>query len=221
MPTLDQLEPPDPHLDLPEEDWRKIETALGLKKTDLWFRNKLANHVLLYVKWPEPQLDRVRPSHLRKSIKKILKDARQLLDDLVFADDEKDQDDPQEWGRAVVVYHLLSPHDTGTLVSSLEGTIKTLEGALASLPPDKGGRRRDALYGLVHVLALDYLEATRKPPMVTFDPRGNQYRSPFLDFVEAVLKVFAPELIKSNQALGKATQRALKDWRTRMGMDKT
>ncbi|MCH7935700.1 MAG: hypothetical protein IH994_01245 [Proteobacteria bacterium] len=221
MPTLDQLEPPDPHLDLPEEDWRKIETALGLKKPDPWFRNKLANHVLLYVKWPEPQLDRVRPSHLRKSIKKILKDAESLRTYLVFENDEEEQDDPQEWARAVVVYRLLSLHDTGTLVSSLEGTIKTMEGALASLPPDKGGRRHDALYGLVHVLALDYLEATGKPPTVTFDPRGNQYRSPFLDFVEAVLKVFAPQLIKGNLALGKATQRALKDWRTRMGMDKT
>ena len=149
MPTLDQLEPPDPHLDLPEEDWRRIETALGLEKPDPWFRNMLANHVLLYIDWPEPQLDRVRPSHLRKSITKLLKDAKRLRADLVFEDDEEDQDDPQEWARAVVAYRLLNPRDTQSLVSSLEGTIKTLEGALDSLPPDKGGRPRHAtLYGL-------------------------------------------------------------------------
>ncbi len=221
--TLDKLGPPEPAIKLPEKDWRRIEATLGIEKPNPGIRCGVANNILLYLA-PEPQLARVRPSQLRKSINKILKDARQLRADLVFEDDEEDQDDLQEWARAKIVFTCIRPRDREPLLSSLDQVIKTLEGDLASMPPNKGGRPRDAtLYGLTHSLALAYCEATGEIPTVTYDAYKDQepYRGRFLEFVQAVLTVFGPSLDKGNQALGKAVQRVLKDWRTQMVMDKS
>ena len=226
MTTLDELtrSPPEPSIKLPEKDWRRIEATLGIEKPDPGFRRRVANCVNLYLPPPAPQLDRVRPGHLRKSITKILKDARQLRADLVFEDDEEDQEDLQEWARAKVAFTFIHYRDRKTLLSTLDQVINTLEGNLASLPPARGGRPRDAtLYGLTHSLALAYHEATGEFPTVTYDPYAVQepYRSRFLDFVQAVLTVFGPSFDKGNQALGKAAQRVLKDWGPRKAMDKS
>lgn len=226
MTTLDELtrSPPEPSIKLPEKDWRHIEATLGIEKPDPGFRRRVANCVNLYLLSPAPQLDRVRPGHLRKSITKILKDARQLRADLVFEDDGEDQEDLQEWARAKIVFTRMRPRDRETLLSSLDQVIKTLEGDLASMPPNRGGRPRDAtLYGLTHSLALAYRDTTGKFPTVTYDhyKPHEPYRGRFLEFVQAVLTVFGPNLDKGNQALGKAVQRVLKDWRTQMVMDKS
>ena len=219
MTTLDELtrSPPEPSIKLPEKDWRRIEATLGIEKPDPGFRRRVANRVNLYLPSPAPQLDRVRPGHLRKSITKILKDARQLRADLVFEDEEEDQEDLQEWARAVVVF-TITLRVRKTLQSSLEETIKTLESHLASLPPDKGGRSRNpALFGLIWTLADIYRDAKRKKPTVSHNPGKvdipyEPYGGPFYEFVRAFLRTFAPDFDEGNQALGKSIQRTLKHW---------
>ncbi len=223
--TLDKLGrfPPEPAITLPEKDWRRIEATLGIEKPNPGIRCGVANNILLYLAWPEPQLARVRPRHLRKSINKILKDARQLRADLVFEDDEEDQDDLQEWAR-VLVNNSIGYRDHETLLASLEQVVKTLEGIMASLPSSRGGRPRNVtLYGLTHHLADEYFHATGEIPTMTHDPFQDDepYRGQFFDFVRTVLEVFAPQYDSGNLALGKSIQRTLRDWRTRTVMDKT
>ena len=223
--TLDKLGrfPPEPAITLPEKGWRRIEATLGIEKPNPGFRRGVATTVMIYLAWPEPQLARVRPRHLRKSINKILKDARQLRADLVFEDDEEDQDDLQEWAR-VLVNNSIGYRDHETLLASLEQVVKTLEGIMASLPSSRGGRPRNVtLYGLTHHLADEYFHATGEIPTMTHDPFQDDepYRGQFFDFVRTVLEVFAPQYDSGNLALGKSIQRTLRDWRTRTVMDKT
>ncbi len=224
MTTLDELGPPEPAINLPEKVWRRIEATLGIEKPNPGIRCGVANSILLYLAWPEPQLARVRPSHLRKSINKILKDARQLRADFVFEDDEEDQDDLQEWARAKIVFTCIRSRDREPLLSSLDQVVKTLEGIMASLPSSRGGRPRNVtLYGLTHHLADEYFHATGEIPTMTHDPFQDDepYRGQFFDFVRTVLEVFAPQYDSGNLALGKSIQRTLRDWRTRTVMDKT
>ena len=81
------------------------------------------------------------------------------------------------------------------------------------MPPDKGGRPADVEFKmLIRTLAIFYKDETGKKPSVTWDePREQRYSGAFFDFVEACCRAFAPRhATKTNQALGKAIQRALK-----------
>ena len=223
MTTLDELmrSPPEPAIKVPEENWRGIEAAVGLKQPDPWFRVRVARYVLMYFDDPNAVLQGIRPSHLRKSINKTLEHAKRLRADLVFEDEEATVD-PQEWAQAYVAYWSLMPRNRETLVSRLDTLIKSLEADLASLPPDRGGHLPDVtLQGFIQALAAAYEIATGKFPRLTYDDLRGKYRGIFLNFVQRVLKVFAPQYLKSNLSLGKAIQRALKPLRARTGMDKT
>lgn len=221
-PAIEMLEP-EPYLGIPEEDLRWIEASIGLKKPDPLFRGRLLGIVQLYLEWPEPQMDQVRPSQYRKPLKKLLKDARRLRENL-YSEEDEPTECPQYWAQAQIVMWLLSPRENRPFMACLHNIIEMVENQLASLPPGPVGRPRDGtLYGVVYSLAGLYFEVARKIPTLTYDasePR-EPYGGRFFTFVRTFLAVFSPERDRGNQSLGKTIDRVLQHWRKAAGMDKT
>jgi hypothetical protein len=109
------------------------------------------------------------------------------------------------------------------LINHLTELIGLIDNALQSLPIDKGGRKRnEPLQLLICHLADFYRQSTGQRPRISWNDYDQQSRGPFLRLVSRVLKVFAPDLVKDDNALGADIKRALKWWRqTPLGMDKT
>ena len=222
MPTLDKYQPGPPIIDLPEEAWREIEATLGLEKPDAGLRRRVARYVSMYLYSPEADIPQLRPGDMRKRFKQIQTRAKALRDALELEGDEHGTS-KDAWAKAAAIWSLLTERQRKALSSSLSALVTEADEALRMLPQDKGGRQRDWLfYSLICALASAYEIATDRRPTITLDPDG-EYRGPFFDFVYAVLHHFAPQKDRTDLALGKTIQRALKYWRHQRGevMDTT
>ena len=223
MPTLDKYQPGPPIIDLPEEAWREIEAPLGLEKPDAGLRTRVARYVSMYLDSPEADIPQPRPGDMGKRFKQIQARAKALRDALELEGDEHGTS-KDAWAKAFAIWSLLTERKRKSLSSSLSGLITEADEALRRLPLDKGGRQRDwPFYGLICALASAYEIATDRRPTITFVELNGGYRGPFFDFVYAVLHHLAPQEDKTDLALGKTIQRALKYWRDQRGevMDKT
>lgn len=217
MPTLDKVTIRSPVLDLPEPVWREIEATLGLEKPNPGVRERIARYVanhLFDATIPEP-----RRALMRHWIERIQKHGKPLLADLDWSAREDETDDA--WAQTMVIYDLLSGREQEQVRALLKKLTDHAENLLARVRPDKGGKVADAFaYGLVYDLATAYELATGKRPTCTYNPYGDRgvYESPFLNFVDAVLRHVAPDHTKGNLALGKLIQRVLKIWRRHRGL---
>ncbi len=223
MPTLDKYQPPPPIMDLPEKAWRDIEVTLGLGQPDAGLRRRVARYVSMYLDSPEADIPQPRPGDMRKRFKQIQARAKALRDTLELEGDEHGTS-KDAWAKAFAIWSLLTERKRKALSSSLSALVTEADEALRMLPQDKGGRQRDwPFYSLICALASAYEIATDRRPTITFVDLNGCYQGPFFDFVYAVLHHFAPQKDKTDLALGKTIQRALKIWRHQRGevMDKT
>ena len=223
-----------PCIELPEEEWREIEATLGLNEPKNEVRKSIASRVSHHLFWAELDLPKQRVPAQKKWIGRVQKMTRQLIDILDWEASEDESDDG--WAQMYAVYDLLpSRSEQEDLLISLKELRNKAENMLARLPQGKFGRERDEFaWGLVFDLAFLYEWATKKQPTIAYNDYGRPeteltedgnvgvYESPFLDFVTAVLRTFAPDRAKENMALGKHVQRVLIVWRRRRGIkDKT
>jgi len=120
-------------------------------------------------------------------------------------------------------YLFVREQNLSQLINRLKELIRLIDNALQSLPVDKGGRPpNEPLRRLIYELADFYWRRTGKRPGISRDNYKRQYCGPFLRLVSRVLKVFAPDQVKDDNALGADIKRVLKWWRkSRRGMDKT
>ncbi len=86
MARLDQDGQSEPLIELPEEQWREIEAAIGIKEPNLPFRRRFAHHVYLVIEHIGPRaFGEVGGPHLaavRDHLDKLTKQAQRLADTL-------------------------------------------------------------------------------------------------------------------------------------------
>jgi hypothetical protein len=215
-----------PCIELPEEKWRELEVTLGVAEPNLAIRRDIARYVERHLFSAELDLPKKRNGAQRKWVTRIRKKAQHLTDVLDWAASADESDD--RWAQMYAVYDLLSRNEQEGLLASLKSMLASADDMLARLPKGKGGRDVDDFaWGLVFDLAFLYEWATGQRPTITYNDYGHPdsdydedgnvgiYEGPFLDFVAAVLRVFAPDRAKGNTALGKHIVRVLKAWRRR------
>ncbi len=196
-----------------DEDYRRIETAAGIETPNHRFRHRLDRCI---ERWPylsEPDYSNVRQAMFLKAVRQLKTHAEHLLRDLTYptynGDDQSEQAQARAYGDAV---DFLGASDV--LVQHLHELVEQANETLDAMPPDKGGRPPDVAFEmLIRTLANFYMKETKKKPSVTWGHHGERerYSGAFFDLVEACCRAFAPRYAtKTNQALGKATQRALK-----------
>jgi len=222
-----------PCIELREEAWREIEATLRLKSPNNEVRKSVALHVSRHLLWAEMGFPKQRIPAQKKWIGRVQKKTQQLIDILDWEASEDENDDG--YNQMYAVYDLLPREEQRSLLASLKVLRAKAENMLARLSKGKSGPDPDDfLWGLVFDLAFAYEQATNKRPTITYNPYGHPdadytedgdvaiYEGPFLDFVAAILRVFAPDRAKGNKALGKHIARVLKVWRRQRGIkDKT
>jgi len=221
MPSPDELPPPKPQIDSPEDAWREIEGTLGISEPDPWFRARVASYVDLQYDDPtdEPR-SRVRPAHLRQALTELRDLSTRLAEYLRLQYGTEPTDSPIQWARFHVVADLLRRDEQRAFAATLRGLARKAGAAIRKLPSDKGGRSADLTFlGFVHALATLYVDMTHDMPGVSQPPGGGAYGGPFFRFVEAVSRHLVParHRKKTNGALGKAIERALANWRRKSG----
>ncbi len=197
-----------------DEDYRRIETAAGIETPNHRFRHRLDRCIERWDYHSEPDYSNVRQAAFLKAVRQLKTDAEPLLRDLTYptyiGDDQSEQAQALAYGYAV---DWLGASDV--LVQHLHELVEQADIALDVMPPDEGGRPPDVEFAmLIRALAHFYRRETGKKPSVTWDAYTELYCGAFFDFVKACCRAFAPTYAtKTNQALGKATQRALKKLR--------
>jgi hypothetical protein len=210
----------EPSIELPEEAWREIEAAIGLNETSPGLRCRVAAYVsLYYYEWSDGGT--VRPRHMKEALSKIGCFATSLADYVDYEGCDEALDNPRTWARVYAVDSLLSPKERKAFVATLREISNNAVGTIGGLPKDKGGPSADGTFvGFVCALATLYHDSTGQMPGVSQPAGGGQYTGPFFRFVRAVSMhlVPAPQRKGTNLALGKALQRALDTWRTKLGI---
>jgi hypothetical protein len=198
----DRLRSEAPAIDLPEERWRKIETAVGIEKPDLPFRRRLFSYVKLALPDFAPIGDRDGPklASVRANLRKLCRDAKRLLDTVRELEEQ-----PAPGALALLFYR-------GARFDALPETVAAIEATLQSLDAPAGGRPKDSAFDeLVATLAAFWVDETGKPASVSWSPQSKRYSGPFLKFLQACVDALAPRhATKSQTAFGKAAQRVLK-----------
>jgi hypothetical protein len=231
---LDYFKDHPPCIELPEEEWRDLEATLGVTEPNPAIRRDIAGHVRRHLFWAELDFPKQRINTQRKWITRIRRKTQDLINVLDWEASEDQSDDG--WAQMYAVYDLLtSRSEQKDLLASLKELRTKADTMLARLPKGKPGKDADEfLWGLVFDLAWFYEWTTEQRPTITYNDYGAPgigygddgnvgiYESPFLDFVAAVLRFFAPDRAKGNIALGKHVERVLKVWRRHRGFkDKT
>ena len=226
-----QGEPGEPELGS-QEDWEIIEAALGFKDFDPQRRKALCRRLETTVKLYYPRLGKrvyeLRPAHFRTALGVLRNHADRLRCYLGAAEpwptDELGELDDLALGVFLCEHYLMVPRcKRNALLERLTELIGLIDDARQSVPGDKGGRpRNEPLQLLICDLAYFYRQRTGKRPGISWNDGDQQSSGPFLRLVSGVLKVFVPDQVKDNNALGADIKRALKWWRkTPLGMDKT
>ena len=213
-----------PSIDLPEEQWRELEATLGITAPNLAIRREIARYVRRHLISAQMDFPKQRTGAQKKWITRIREKTQHLIDvlDWEASGDETDEG----YNQLYAVYDLMSRDEQESLLAPLKQLRTKAENMLARLPKGKGGRDNDEFaWGLVFDLAFLYQAATTRPPTITYNDYGPPdaeytaegnvgiYEGPFLEFVAAVFRVFAPDRAKRNMALGKHIERVLKVYR--------
>ena len=215
------------------EDWVIIEQALGFKDFDPrrrgLLRGRLQTIVSLYYGWGPParvhepltRVHEVRPAHFKSALG-VLRDHATRLRLYLGAErgepwptDELGELEGLAMGLFLCNHYLgVSKRKRSELNNRLKELVGLIDNALQSLPEDKGGRPRDdRLRAVIYHLADLYPEHTGKAPGISWNEYEGEYRGPFLRLVSRVLKVFVPDQVKDDNALGADIKRVLKWWR--------
>jgi hypothetical protein len=229
---LQQREPWQPELGN-QEDWEIIEAALGFKDFDPQRRKALYRGLQITVKAYYPTLARrqheLRPAHFKSALGVLRNHAARLRCYLggtpePWPTDELTELDDLALGVFLREEYLMVPRcKRRALIDRLTELIGLVDNALQSLPVDRGGPpRNEPLRLLICHLAHFYRQSTGKRPGVSWNDCDQRSGGPFLRLVSNVLKVFEPDQVKDDNALGADIRRALRWWRkTPLGMDKT
>lgn len=194
-----------------DEDYRCIEKAAGIETPNHRFRHRLARCIERWTYYSEPDYSNVRQATFLKAVRHLKTDAEHLLRDLTYptynGDDQSEQAQALAYGDAVDFLGA-----SGVLVQHLHELVEQANETLDAMPLDKGGRPPDVAFEmLIRTLANFYMNETKKKPSVTWDAYGERYSGAFFDFIAVCIRTFAPRYAsKTNHALGKAIQRALK-----------
>ncbi len=194
-----------------DEDYRCIETAAGIETPNHQFRHRLARCIERWAYYSEPDYSNVRQATFLKAVRQLKTDAEHLLRDLTYptyiGDDQSEQARALAYGYAV---DFLGASDV--LVQHLHELVEQANETLDVMPPDKGGRPPDVAFEmLIRTLANFYMNETKKKPSVTWDAYEERYSGAFFDFIAVCIRTLAPRYAaKTNHAVGKAIQRALK-----------
>jgi hypothetical protein len=211
-----------PCIEVPEEDWRKIEATLGLEEPNNEVRKSIALYVSKHLLSAELDFPKQRASSQKKWIGRIRNKTQDLINVLDWEASEDEGEDG--YAQMYAVYDLLEKDRQENLLALLKELLAKADDMLLRVPKGKAGPDADSFsWGLVLDLAFLYQWATNKPPTITYNPLpdinhgeeddAGRYESRFLDFVAAVFAVFAPDRAKGNIALGKHIERVLKVWR--------
>jgi hypothetical protein len=233
MAELEQRDSGEPDVGSPE-DWDIIEAALGFKDFDPQRRKALCRRLQATVKLYYPRLGKrlheLRPGHFKSALGVLRNHATRLrcyLDAELgerWPTDELGELEDLALGVFFCDHYLTVPkRKRSQLTDRLTELIGLIDNELQSLSVDKGGRpRNEPLQLLICHLADFYRQSTGKWPGISWNVYDQQSGGPFLRFVSRVLKVFAPDQVKDDNALGADIKRVLKWWRkTPLGMDKT
>lgn len=225
-------------IELSEEAWREIERTLSFSAPSTAVRTEIAEAVwnaLAHVPGRS-----VRNAGVRGAVE-LLRDAATTLRDGLSIDFEAN---PVRAKAARLVRPKLAIHriedietyqpeqlpETPTpydqLISLLNEVIGRADCARERLQ-DRGGRAPDpVLPPLITDLASIFERATGHRATSSYRDLPDEeedeydtcggYDSPFLNFVEAVVKQAAPGHVREHNALGKLIQRVLKEWRMRL-----
>jgi hypothetical protein len=226
-----QGEPGEPELGS-QEDWEIIEAALGFKGFDPQRREALHRQLQTTVKLYYPRLGKrrheLRPAHFQTALG-VLRNHADRLRCYLGAAEPWPTDELSEWddlalGVFLCDHYLMVPRcKRNALLARPSELIGLIDHGLQSLSGDKGWRpRNEPLQLLICHLADFYRQSTGKRPGISWNVYDQQSGGPFLRFVSRALKVFAPDQVKDDNALGADIKRVLQWWRkTPLGMDKT
>jgi hypothetical protein len=215
-----------------QEDWEIIEAALGFKDFDPQRRKALCRRLQITVKIYYPRLGRrrheLRPGHFRSALGVLRDHAARLRCYLDAAPgepwptDELDELEDLALGVFLCDHYLTVPkRNRRQLTNRLAELIGLIDNSLQSLAEDKGGLSpNEPLRLLIYELADLYWRRTGKRPGISRDNYKRQYCGPFLRLVSRVLKIFAPDQVKGDNALAGDIRRVAKWWR-QVNIDKT
>jgi hypothetical protein len=210
-----------PQIELTEEAWREIESAINLKEPSQKLREKVREHFrecYLYRDFfylaPYGLPTGVRPRHMRAALSKIAQLAEELADLFDLKDSKAPSNNSKELA-SIVSLEIIIGIDKKTLVTTLRNIDVQAKEAMGKLPAERGGAPRDRrFYFFVNALGEVYEDLTGNPPRVSYSPsKRPHYRGPFVRFVETIIRHLLPEeqRKRSNSALGQAVKRALRD----------
>lgn len=223
----------EPEIGTPD-DWDRLERELGFTDHDPVHRNQLSRELRLiwqlYLGSNDPSPD-IRVSAVRMALRNVKQDTARLFLDLepsgeltrpaggryedilhprtVFRIEDPPTISPDDRAALLYVSHYIAPKRR-ELLTLLAELMTKIDRVTASLPPDRGGPRRDwRLYGTIHALGELYRTYTGKKPGVSRHGITEKPSGPFFRFVRAFLAVFAPDRADAltDDALAKAIQR--------------
>ena len=167
------------------------------------------------------------PGEKRRRLERLERKTKELLDTL-------DETHPEAWCDIANAFEnsridtstdeglnarftLLDPNDHRTrFVGELSILLRAMRRALDIPAPPSVGRppKNRPLENLIEDLASTYQSHTGKSPSsgCYYAASIDSYTGPFFGFVRALIVAMVPSLFHSDVALGKAIQRALKDW---------
>jgi hypothetical protein len=205
-------EPSDPAVGS-REDWDIIEAALCFKDFDPQRRKALCRQLQIKVKIYYPRLGRhlheLRPGHFKSALGILSYHAARLHVYLALVRGEPWPTDELEELEDLALgvflrdhYLMVSQRKRDALINRLTELIGLIDIALQSFSEDEGGRSpNEPLRLLIYELADLYWRRTGKRPGISRNNYKRQYCGPFLRLVSRVLKVFAPDQVKDDNAL--------------------
>jgi hypothetical protein len=237
-----EREPCKPDVGSPE-DWDRIEKALGFddfdprRREDLWRRIDLIFH--LY--FQHEDIPDVRPANTRRALAALRRHAIRLFVDLspsgrlgrdsflreqptVDPDDapkDRELDELDEWALVFLSGLILPDAKRKELLERIAELISAVDQAAKSVPEDPGGRGRDwRTHGLIKELSRMYAEVTGRKLGISRTPLDAEPGGPFFRFVKACIQTYAPDRMKTDEALAKTIQRVLKikKWRSAIAL---
>ena len=159
--------PFEPSIELPEDAWREIESAIGLEKPSPEFRCRVAAYVLRNYYELDGGSD-VRPGDMKRALEKVSGLSTNLAQYLDVEAGEELLDSPGAWASLYAIDWVLPPKDRKALVATLRAISHNADSLIRRLRPDRGGPPVDLKFvNLICEFAILYRELKGRRPGVT------------------------------------------------------